>query len=144
MTTYPIDYLKYVALEGGERLEYIDFKLSAMTIDHPGTGPEIEDLHQLLDNVRYLLADAVRACSPAPADQYTYSDGRQVMSRVDLEPGNYTTYVWHPDPFHPDNQAHTAMERVECTSGTTRSVIVAGAGVVDVATHVDDRQAGEA
>lgn len=135
MTTYPIDYLKYTAAEGKDLLGYVTDRLGWLTVDHPEAEQEIEQLQDMLDRMLRMLVEAAATFCRDRADFDTYSDGRQVMTRVELENGNYMNYHWHPQPDHRDNRQHTILDRHECTSGVKRSVIVSADQFLDVVHH---------
>jgi hypothetical protein len=130
----PVDYLKYVAAEGNALLNNAGNQLSAIDCD-PGSEQTIERVQDILDAVRHMLTQATATFCVDGHDFDTYSDGRTVCTRLELETGNVYEHLWHPYPGHGINQPQTVLDRYECTSGTKRSVLVVTDQVLDSVEH---------
>lgn len=119
-TPTPLDYLKYSAAEGKSVLEYVIDRLGWLTVTQLAAEGEIETLQDLLEEVLTTLVDAAAVFSRDRSDANTYSDGRKVSTRLELETGEFFEYRWHPQPDHRDNLPHTR-----------RSVIVSADQILD-------------
>lgn len=81
------DVVTFVALAARQRLDY-----AITTLAHhpdPQLAPLAAELHHLL---------AAILDTAAPFFTERYSDGRDVVSRVELPGDHPFTHIWHPDP----------------------------------------------
>ncbi|MGV0159892.1 hypothetical protein ACRU3B_10690 [Mycobacterium colombiense] len=134
-TTTPTagDYVKHTAAEGIDLLSYVEDRLGWLIDDDApiNADDEVEVLQDMLYSVRKMLRDTAARFG----DPYTYTDGRQVETSIEMELGNYYTHRWHPQTDHPDNRARTVLDRCECTSGYKHSVLVVTDQILDTVHH---------
>jgi len=91
-----LDALKYLVRHVERTVDWTTDGLSGKEIygdDHP----EVDAIHRLVDDLGEVLAPLSEAWG-------TYSDGREITTRVEIEPGHHYEHLWHPDPAK--NKAH--------------------------------------
>ncbi|ORB26625.1 hypothetical protein [Mycolicibacterium parafortuitum] len=89
MATTPSDQLKYAAAILWQRAEWTTDAIAGSCCD---------DDHDIELDAITDAACEIRAMAEKLGDPRTYSDGRQVQTTREIEPGVYTVHVWHPDP----------------------------------------------
>ncbi|WP_280265369.1 hypothetical protein [Nocardia wallacei] len=89
------DALKYLVRRAKSTIEWsTDSAAWQLAFERPSgvdLEPELEALHGFLDEVDKVLGPIALAWS-------NYSDGRPVMTRVEIEHGSVYEHLWHPDP----------------------------------------------
>ncbi|WP_280393181.1 hypothetical protein [Nocardia wallacei] len=82
-----MDVLKYLARQVRRTVDWTTDAMAGDGIDRP----ELDTLCDLADDVDALLGPLVEAWNQ-------YSDGRPVLTKVDIERGHVYEHIWHPDP----------------------------------------------
>lgn len=128
----PVDYLKYVMAEAVSRIEAAQYALSCDAWDMPAEVAErLEATVQgRLDGVRRIVTEAAAVFCRDGRDMNTYSDGRPVKSRHEIDHGTYAEYVWHPHAGHPDNQPQQ-LHPTATQDGRRKLLVIAAPGVLD-------------
>jgi hypothetical protein len=113
----PTDSLRYLTARSSKTLDFV--------IDRIGwdglTEGDYEDLAATLEGIKVELREHLYAHTGLPR---TYDDGRGVESAVQMELDTTYEHVWHPDAAHSINQPHVVLDKIECSSGVRRSVMV--------------------
>lgn len=136
------DWLKFVVAYTTVGVDGIGDRFATFIDRHPGDEAEIRSLLGLLQNVRDRAVEAVAVSFAVDDDRY--SDGRQVLSSLEIEPGSPGrrpigfSYCWHPQPDHWMNQPHVLVDRHVFPSGRRRSIVVSSPGVLAVIDHGPD------
>ncbi|OBG76250.1 MULTISPECIES: hypothetical protein [unclassified Mycobacterium] len=126
-----LDALKFLAAEGHGQLGAVLGRLRSVAVKQ-GSEAELETAIDLVRQFRGLAVElASRLCADAH-DFNHYSDGRQIQTSVEIEPGCRLDYRWFPDPADPANQPRTLVERHVCANGRQVSVVVSAPGILDV------------
>lgn len=94
-----IDALKYLAYEVETTVGWTVESLADDGVDED-RHPQIGEIWGLIEMVREVLG-------PIPEAWNNYSDGREIVSRVEVEPGLTFSHCWHPDPDRNKPQVHT-------------------------------------
>lgn len=113
------DWLKFIRSQGTATLEFI----SDWIAGHPDIADDqADDLCAAVDSVRQLVLDV------PIANPDRYSDGRRVVTDLELEVGNVCRHTWLPDPArNPPNEFRT-----QTTSGARKRVLIVCDQVLDV------------
>jgi hypothetical protein len=85
-----LDVLKYLARHIRRTVDWTTDGLSGKEI-YADEHPEIEAIEDLADETEKLLGPLAEAWD-------RYSDGRQIMLRVEIENGHHYEHIWYPDP----------------------------------------------
>ncbi|TXI56487.1 hypothetical protein [Mycolicibacter arupensis] len=93
---------------------------------------DLDHVLELLDACRKTIFEAVQAVTTDRDDMERYDDGRSVSTTVELEPGCYFTYDWHPDPTNRLNQPRELCT-TELRNGRRKRILVVTPGVLDTA-----------
>ena len=88
-TSDAADYLKYAAAALKQRIDW--------TTDAIG-GALCEGDHETPLDALHGISRDITAITTQFGDPDRYSDGRQVTTVREIEPGLITEHIWHPDP----------------------------------------------
>lgn len=92
MTSYTAaDVLKYAAARLWQVTEWTTDSIGGACCE--GVDHDAE-----LDAISDAAFEIVKLAGQFGDDPHRYSDGRQVKSTREIEPGVYTVHVWHPNP----------------------------------------------
>jgi metal-sulfur cluster biosynthetic enzyme len=131
MTGYtPLDSLKQCAAQADHTLEQVIKIVS--TIPNCTSPMVIADAVELavhqLSEMRALITDSVAA--HAGDDTLMYSDGRDVVSKVDVGDDRPYTHVWHANPEHPYNQPRALPILELFSDGVRHQIVILAPGVI--------------
>jgi hypothetical protein len=117
LTPDPVEFLKFAA--GLVTAAMAEF--DQLSDKNPALAAEV-----IRTRMHHLRAELVAAVDSSTAPENRYTDGRPVISTLDLGPRIFIK-VWHPDVNHPMN----APAEVGVDYETRRRVIVSAAGHLD-------------
>ncbi len=90
MTYTSLDVLKFLIRDLERTLDW--------TLDSLGEQGLAVDAHPELEAIEALGAEAARLCGPLVEAWNRYSDGREVLTTVEIENGHVYSMLWNPDP----------------------------------------------
>ena len=90
MTYTSLDVLKYLVRDIRRTLEW--------TLDSLGDQGISSDDYVELSAIEAMSAEADRLCMPLIEAWNHYSDGREVVTTVEIEHGHVYSMLWNPDP----------------------------------------------
>ncbi|MFG1785682.1 hypothetical protein ACGFIU_24885 [Rhodococcus oryzae] len=94
----PTDALAYILLLVRERIEWGADQIGGNIPSINASADQLYDGNtHVLDSLCDLIKDVEHIAMPH-LDEATYSDGRPIQSRIELEEGCILTHLWHPDP----------------------------------------------
>lgn len=96
MSYTALDALKYAAALLRQRMEWTGDAIAGSMCD----GDHDIECNAILDT-----SIEISQLAAAFGDPRVYSDGRAVMSRVEIQRGLVTEHVWHPDPNHEESRS---------------------------------------
>lgn len=102
------DALKFLAYRVQSTTEWALDSLSAQGL-YVDESPELDAIDGLSTEMRELLVPLVESWN-------TYSDGRPVVSRVEITGGCVFSHIWHPDPSR--NTPGVVEGRIPADPGT--------------------------
>jgi hypothetical protein len=124
----PTDSIKFIASEGMAHLDYVIDQLAQLASFNEMNPERSEELCSMLEMVQGAIREAADAHSDG---RNSYSNGRPVQTRLEMEHGNIYVHSWHPDRTDRRNQPHQ-IGPYKCSSGTYRTILINGPGFIDV------------
>lgn len=90
ITYSSLDALKYLAIDISRTVGWTTDSLCSSGV-FDNDPPEIEAICQMVEDMNALLGPLVEVWN-------RYSDGREIKTTVEIEPGFSYDHTWHPDP----------------------------------------------
>lgn len=86
-----LDVLKYVR-------SHMLWQLSLVAQELENRGETAHPVYRPVQELRREVAAATNLLEAVVEDWSVYTDGRAVMSEIELDPGRYLFHTWRPDP----------------------------------------------